>query len=297
MAETTTTTTPIVHTEADKVNAFWNRVTHRDKYAITALCLLVIAAIAWFVGLAFVASRIGPSEDFGVLIRENNELSLPTWSVRVWEQDFISGIQCHHCHWRKISELCDAQPLLNYVVTKNNALGQPQMVQFNSQMKVKATSDEDDYIHCNFNISGTHKDATLFIFEGPNQPSSSGSMKPEGELAVTVKENDGSYVAIRQITTRWRNDTEQLSWERVNSGFRPSAIATGSFFNLYYGTFISMEYSQNSKGLDKIDFWQFMGEIGGLAFFLFLIYKWMLYVFCFFFRHSGVDRTAYQPIA
>jgi hypothetical protein len=260
--------------------------------------MIISLVILWLIGLGFIASRVGVAEDFGVLIREHEELHFPTWSIRVWEQDYLSDIQCHHCHWGTSSENCEAQPLLNYVVTYKNALGQPQRVQFNSDMSITGTAAQEDYIHCTFNITGLYSGGTLYVFEGPDQPSGPAAMKPaEDEMSVHLEKGEGVHIAIKKMITRFNNDTEVYSWERTNSGFSPVATDGSTYFDLYYGTYTTLELSQNSKGLDMIDFWQFMGEVGGLAFLFYLIYKLVLYVVTVFFVHSaGVDRSHYQSI-
>jgi len=276
------------------------RLKNRDKHAIVALFFILFFVITFLVGFGYLAARVGRSEDFGVIIRSRSEMVFPAWSVVAFPSSNMTNLQCHHCHYKKASENCNMQPLLSYITLEKNAFGYPSRVSFNTDASIIGTQGDDDYIRCSYNVTGGGHNTLVLLWQpgtGVEPPKvDPNNNKPEAPFALSLTDGEGVHIGLRENVFRYHNGVEEKWYERTNQGYSVLTYE-GSYFDLYYSTYVNIIYSENSEGLDKVDFWQFMGYVGGMAFLFWIVYKFFMYcIEALFFRGHVADRGSYQAL-
>jgi len=281
-----------------RAQEFFARVKNRDKAAIATLLLVVSFVVVFFVGFGYLAARVGPSDDYGVFFHKRLEQTFPAWALHTFSEGSLNSIQCHHCHFRR-NEICDAQPLVSYNVAKTNSKGQPVTVVFNNNGALIANKQDHDYIHCEYNVTGNFSDAVIAFYDygGDYGIELARGGLPESHLIVSLFGNVSTWIGLRHSVVRNVDASEERYWESTTNGFHPLTIE-GDYFNIFFEDYTSTIYHQNSKGLDKIDFWQFMGYVGGLTFLFYIMFNGIMAIIgsCCGGGGQSPDRTSYQAL-
>jgi len=281
-----------------RLSEFWARLKNREKGAIISAVLILCFLIVFFVGFGYLAARVGPSDDYGVYFHKRLEQTFPAWALHTFRENALANVQCHHCHF-KLGENCEAQPLVSYQIVKEGDQGQPITMIFNYNGAIQAKMIDHDYIHCEYSVTGPTRDAVVAFYDygGSYAEELARGGIPESHLVVSLTANESIWIGLRHSLIRNRDGSEERSWTSATSGYHPSTSETLEYFNIFFEDYTTTIFHQNSKGLDMIDFWQFMGYVGGLIFLFWILFQGIMGIIgscCG--GAAGVDRTTYQQL-
>jgi len=252
--------------------SLWQRALTKEPKAIIAVTIISVFTLFFFIAFGFDAADTSVSHDFGVSFVEQTTVTFPTFSLRAWGDDYFDLAACRVCHWKIPNEICRDQPAISAVIVQKQNLNQPTEIQFNGDGSVVGDINSDPYVICNWQVQ--KNGATLYIYDGPSRPSSED--RPVGELSLGLPVNSSAFISLRRIVTKWNNGSQQIDFERLNNDLTFSKETPN--FRLYYGTYYSTYYRQNSPEQNKQNFWSFMGEIGGTAFLFYCMYTGIMMV-------------------